>query len=158
MQSQTSHMQGRGKQQPIDLEQATRIFSFRGKSVSGQGVPVALIERHYHSDVYFQDAIQTVRGRDKVIHMMNRFADRCSELRCTVHEAMMQRNVIFIEWSMDMRVGNGPILTNHGATKLTTDEQGLVVRHRDYFDLWGDMIDAFPRVSKLYRAAVQHLE
>ncbi len=75
------------------------------------------------------------------------------------HEAAQKGDVIFVEWSMDMRARKSlPVMTNHGVSKLRLDEDGLVVDHRDYFDLWGDMIDAFPRVSKVYRKLVSHME
>jgi hypothetical protein len=51
-----------------------------------------------------------------------------------------------------------PTLADDGCTRLLLDEEGRVIDHRDYFDLWGDMIDAFPRVSKVYRKLVGHME
>ena len=45
-----------------------------------------------------------------------------------------------------------------GCSRLLLDEDGLVVDHRDYFDLWGDMIDSFPLISRPYRRLVRHME
>lgn len=143
---------------PLTLDKAKQIFSFRGKSAAGEGVDMQLIRDHYHPDVHFQDAIQTIEGKDAVLEMLIRFPQRCDSLRCEVHSAMQQGPLMFIEWSMTMRAKPLPEMTNHGVTKLTLDEEGRVVRHRDFFDLWGDMIDAFPRASRWYRAAVRHLE
>jgi hypothetical protein len=143
---------------PLTLEKAKQIFSFRGKNDAGEGVDMELVRTHYHPNVHFQDAIQVIEGRDAVVEMMVRFPGRCDDLYCTVHNAMQQGNIIFLEWSMTMRVDPLPEMTNHGVTRLTLDDDGMVIRHRDFFDLWGDMIDAFPRVAKLYRSAVRHLE
>ena len=35
-----------------------QLFSFRGKSPTGQGVDVDLVSRYYHPDVHFSDDIQ----------------------------------------------------------------------------------------------------
>jgi limonene-1,2-epoxide hydrolase len=141
------------------VETAKQMFSFRGKNPSGEGVDVSIIRNHYHPDVRFQDAIQVVQGKDALIEMMLRFPKRVAELSCTVHEAAQNNDVIFVEWTMDMRARKRlPVMTNHGTSKLRLDENGLVIEHRDYFDLWGDMLDAFPRVSKVYRSIVKHME
>jgi hypothetical protein len=143
----------------FDADMARQMFSFRGKSAEGEGVDVSIIRTHYHSDVRFQDAIQVVEGRDAVIEMMLRFPKRVAELSCTVHAALQQDDLIVVEWSMDMRAHKRlPVMTNHGMSKLRLDADSRVVDHRDYFDLWGDMIDAFAGPSRLYRAIVRHME
>ncbi len=148
-----------GASERFTVETARQMFEFRGKTPSEEGVDVSIIRDHYHPDVRFQDAIQVVHGKDAVIEMMLRFPKRVAELSCTVHQAVQKDDIIFVEWSMDMRARKSlPVMTNHGATKLRVDENGLVIEHRDYFDLWGDMLDAFSRVSKVYRAIVRHME
>jgi limonene-1,2-epoxide hydrolase len=141
------------------VDTAREMFSFRGKSTSGEGVDTSIVRKHYHPDVRFRDAIQTVHGRDAVIEMLLRFPQRCKELRCTVHRAVQEGNVIFVEWTTEMVINDRiPTLADDGCTRLLLDEEGRVIDHRDYFDLWGDMIDAFPRVSKVYRKLVGHME
>lgn len=143
----------------FDVDTAKRMFSFRGKSPAGEGVDVSIIRAHYHPDVHFRDAIQEVRGRDAVIEMMLRFPERVKELSCEVHEAVQAGNVIFVEWTMTFRARRQmPVMHNYGASRLRVDDDGLVVDHRDYFDLWGDMIDAFPRAGRTYRKFVRSLE
>lgn len=156
MGTQTTEKQPEGE--GLTLEKAKMIFSFRGKNDAGEGVDMQLVRAHYHPNVHFQDAIQTIVGKDEVVEMMLRFPERCDDLRCRVVTAIQQDNLIILEWFMTMRVNPLPEMTNHGITKLTLDEEGRVIDHRDFFDLWGDMIDAFPRVAKLYRRAVAHLE
>ncbi len=143
----------------FDVDMAVEMFSFRGKSASGEGVDISIVRDHYHPDVRFRDAIQQIQGRDAVIEMMLRFPQRCKELRNTVHRAMQQDNVIFIEWTTEMVINPRiPTLADDGCTRLLLDDDAMVIDHRDYFDLWGDMIDSFPRASKVYRKIVQHME
>ncbi|MEZ5171244.1 MAG: nuclear transport factor 2 family protein [Acidimicrobiia bacterium] len=144
---------------PFTVDTARDMFSFRGKSPTGEGVDVSIVRRHYHPEVRFRDAIQEIHGRDAVIEMLLRFPQRCQELRCTVHEAMQQGNVIVVEWTTETVIRDRiPALVNEGITRLRLDDDGMVIDHRDYFDLWGDMIDAFPGVSKVYRKLVSHME
>ncbi len=140
-------------------EMARQLFSFRGKSPTGQGVDVDLVSRYYHPDVHFRDAIQEVQGRDAVIEMLLRFAKRCQELRCTVHRVIADGDVVFVEWTTEAVIRDRiPTLVDDGCSRLLLDEDGLVVDHRDYFDLWGDMIDSFPLISRPYRRLVRHME
>jgi hypothetical protein len=44
-----------------------------------------------------------------------------------------------------------PQLDLYGCTKLTLDDDGLIVHQRDYYDLWGDIFDNIPRFAKAYR-------
>lgn len=144
---------------PFTAEIAHRMFSFRNKSPAGEGVDVSIVRTYYHPDVLFRDAIQEVRGRDAVVEMLLRFAQRCQEMRVQVHNVVQADKVIFVEWRMEITVNRRfPMLWNDGCTRLLLDDDGLVIDHRDYFDLWGDMIDAFPRASKVYRKIVAHME
>ena len=143
----------------FDADLAREMFSVRGKSPSGEGVDVSIVRRHYHPEVHFRDPIQEVQGRDALIELLLRFAQRCKELRCTVHRVAQEGNVIFVEWTTDALIREPiPPLVDHGCSRLLVDDDGLVIDHRDYFDLWGDMIDAFPRVSRAYRSLVRHME
>ncbi len=117
----------------------------------------SLIERYYHPDVRFRDAIQEVHGREAFIDMTRRFVRRAKDLDVEVHDTAQDGNVIFLQWTMRMRFGRGPKSAIEGTTKLTLDAQGKVVEHRDYFDLWGDALDALPVVGKLYRALIKRL-
>lgn len=144
---------------PFTVDTAREMFSFRGKSATGEGVDVSIVREHYHPDVVFRDAIQKVQGRDAVIEMLLRFPQRCKELRCIVHRVAQDGNVIFVEWTTEMKIRDRiPELADDGVSRLVLDEDGMVIDHRDYFDLWGDMIDSFPRVSRVYRSLVRHME
>lgn len=111
----------------------------------------SLIERYYRPDVRFQDPIQSLQGRDEFIEMTRRLVDRCQELRATVHHAAGSDEVIFLQWTMEMKLGPTPLTPIEGTTKLVLDEEGRVAEHRDYFDLWGDSLSAMPLVGVAYR-------
>lgn len=107
---------------------------------------------HYHPDCLFHDSVQSFRGRDRFIQMCERLAERCSETYMDIHSMGQNgNNVFFVEWTMTVSFRNTPLTPIHGATRLNVDEEGLITLHRDYFDLWGDSVDAIPFLGKVYR-------
>ncbi len=106
---------------------------------------------HYHDDIVFQDAIQRVEGRPAFEALCNRLAERCRELRMDIVEVSQTDGVIFLEWEMTLMFKRYPSSTIFGCTKLTLDDDGLIVRQRDYYDLWGDIFDNIPRFGRAYR-------
>ena len=111
----------------------------------------SLIQRYYRPDVRFQDPIQQLQGRDAFIEMTRRLVERCQELRATVHHAAGNDGVIFLQWTMEMKLGPTPLTPIEGTTKLVLDDEGRVAEHRDYFDFWGDSLAAMPLVGVAYR-------
>jgi hypothetical protein len=42
-----------------------------------------------------------------------------------------------------------------GASRLTLNEEGKIAAQRDYYDLWGTILDNIPGVGKGYRKFMQ---
>jgi hypothetical protein len=114
----------------------------------------SFIEQYYHPEVRFQDPIQKVVGRDAFIEMSERLVRRCKELRSKANDVAQSGDVIFVQWTMEMRFGSAPLSTIEGVTRLRLDERGRVIEHRDYFDLWGDSLESIPLIGSLYRRFV----
>ena len=106
---------------------------------------------YYRDDIVFQDAIQRVEGREAFEALCNRLAKRCRELRMDILDVSQTGRVIFLEWEMTLMFQRYPSSTLYGCTKLTLDDEGLIARQRDYYDLWGDIFDNIPRFGKAYR-------
>lgn len=106
---------------------------------------------YYHDDIVFQDAIQRVEGREAFESMCGRLANRCRELRMDILDIAETDGAIFFQWEMTMMFERFPSSTLYGCSKLTLDDHGLIIRQRDYFDLWGDIFDNVPRFGGVYR-------
>ena len=107
---------------------------------------------HYHPDCLFRDSIQAFRGRDTFIQMCERLEKRCSEIYMDINSMGKNGdNIFFVEWTMTVSFRNTPLTPIHGATRLNVDDDGLITLHRDYYDLWGDSLDAIPVMGKAYR-------
>jgi len=133
----------------LTLEKVREIYE---KTYGDEGKPdFSHIYPYYHPNMRFQDCIQVIEGKEKFMEMCDRLARRCSELYMDVHDIAQNGNVIFLQWTMTLRFMKTPRTPLNGVTKLTLDEDGLILEHRDHFDLWGDSFDAIPGVGKLYR-------
>lgn len=133
----------------LNLDKVREIYS---KTYGADGKPdFSHIYPYYHPQVRFRDSIQMIEGKEKFMEMCARLAKRCSELYMAVHDIAQSGNVIFLQWTMTLRFKKTPLTPLNGVTKLTLDDNGLIVEHRDFFDLWGDSFDAIPVVGKAYR-------
>lgn len=106
---------------------------------------------YYHEDIVFQDSIQKVTGKRDFEALCNRLAERCRELRMDIITLCMNENIVFMQWEMTMMFKKFPSSTLYGCSKLTLDENSLIIEQRDYYDLWGDIFDNIPRFGKAYR-------
>ncbi len=80
----------------------------------------------------------------------------------TVLHGAMQDRVIFIAWEMTLLfrktrpvVMHGISKTRpvvmHGISQMRLNEAGKIIEQRDYYDLWGTILDHIPGLNKLYR-------
>lgn len=123
----------------------SRTYNTKGKPDWSHLFPL------YHDDIVFQDSIQRVEGREAFEGLCNRLAKRCRELNMHIVEVTQTDRIIFLEWEMTMMFKRYPSSTLYGCSKLTLNEDDLIVGQRDYYDLWGDIFDNIPHFAKLYR-------
>jgi ketosteroid isomerase-like protein len=117
---------------------------------------LAAIRELYHADVFFQDPIQTLHGRDAFVDMNRRLIARSRELAFQVHEVVEADDQLFIVWTMRLAPKAGPAMTFEGTTHARL-AGGLIIHHRDYWDLLGGVMEAIPLVGSAYRALVAKL-
>ena len=105
----------------------------------------------YDDNIYFRDSIQEIHGIDKFKAMTERLTERSKDLTMNVVRAIMQDNIIFIEWEMTITFRKNPNSTMYGSSRVTLSDEGKIIEQRDYYDLWGDIFDNIPRFGKAYR-------
>lgn len=109
----------------------------------GDKASVEKLRAVYDDDVSFEDPIQKVRGIEAFIALNHRLLDRAKELVFTVESASGTDEEIFLTWSMRCVPKLGPNIQVDGATHLRA-KNGLVVHHRDYWDLGEMFASAIP--------------
>ena len=146
----------------IDLnEQDISTYSIRdvdtikelwSKTYNTEGKPDwSHILPYYDDDIYFRDSIQGIHGIAEFSAMTERLSKRSKDLKMKVIRAVMQANIIFVEWEMTISYKKNPSSVLHGSSRLTLSEEGKIIEQRDYYDLWGDIFDNIPRFGKAYR-------
>jgi hypothetical protein len=106
---------------------------------------------YYDNEIVFRDSIQEIRGIKEFTAMTERLTKRSKDLKMNIVKAVMDDNIIFIEWEMTLSFKKYPSSILYGSSRLTINKEGKISEQRDYYDLWGDIFDNIPRFGKAYR-------
>lgn len=134
---------------PLNTDLVAELWS---KTYNRDGKPDwSHIFPYYHQDIVFQDSIQKVFGKEDFVAMCERLTKRCRSLHMDLSNIMQKDNVISMEWVMTMSFKKSPDTPLYGVTRLTLNDEGLIIEQRDYYDLWGDIFNNIPHFNKFYR-------
>jgi len=106
---------------------------------------------YYDKNIYFRDTIQEIHGIEEFTAMTERLVNRSKDLKMKIVNAVMEADLVFIEWEMTIQYKKNPSSVLFGTSRLTFNKEGKIIEQRDYYDLWGDIFDNIPRFGKAYR-------
>jgi len=128
------------------------VLELWSKTYNTEGQPDwSHILPYYDHDIYFRDTVQELRGIEEFTAMTERLARRSKDLKMKIVRAVMEENIIFLEWEMTIKFKKNPSSVLYGTSRLTLNSEGKIAEQRDYYDLWGDIFDNIPRFGKAYR-------
>jgi len=128
------------------------VLELWSKTYNTEGQPDwSHILPYYDNDIYFRDTIQEIRGIEEFTAMTERLSQRSKDLKMKIVRAVMEENIIFLEWEMTIKFKKNPSSVLYGTSRLTLNDEGKITEQRDYYDLWGDIFDNIPRFGKAYR-------
>lgn len=127
------------------LELWSKTYNTEGKPDWSHILP------YYDKDIYFRDTIQEIRGIEEFTAMTERLTKRSKDLKMKIVNAVMEENIVFMEWEMTLSFKKYPSSVMYGLSRLTLNSEGKIIEQRDYYDLWGDIFDNIPRFGKAYR-------
>ena len=134
---------------PLTVESVYTLWS---KTYNTQGEPDwSHLFPYYDPQIIFQDTIQRIEGKEAFMAICQRLAKRCQSLNMELLNVLKEDKIIMIEWIMTMSFTKYPSTPLYGSTRLTLNDQGLIIEQRDYYDLWGDIFNNIPRFKKIYR-------
>ena len=134
---------------PLNADHIRQLWS---KTYNRKGKPDwSHIFPYYHPEIVFQDSIQRIEGMEDFTAMCNRLTRRCEQINMDILSVAINGNEIFLEWKMQTIFRNWPSTPVYGCSKLTLDKDSRITYQRDYFDLWGDIINGIPGFRRLYR-------
>jgi len=123
----------------------TKTYNTEGKPDWSHILP------YYDDNIYFRDSIQEIRGIEEFTAMTERLAKRSKDLKMKIVNAVMEGDLIMMEWEMTIKFKKNPSSVLYGSSRLTLNGEGRIIQQRDYYDLWGDIFDNIPRFGKAYR-------
>ncbi|MBD3212591.1 MAG: DUF2358 domain-containing protein [Candidatus Lokiarchaeota archaeon] len=133
----------KSKEQFVELW--TNIYNTDGKPDWSHILP------YYDDKIHFQDSIQEIRGIKDFRAMTERLIERSKNLRMKILNIIFEGNIIFFEWEMGLSFKKTPDSKVFGVSRLKLNDKGKIIEQRDYYDLWGDIFDNIPFISKVYR-------
>lgn len=131
------------KEQFVELW--TNIYNTKGKPDWSHILP------YYDDKIYFRDSIQEIRGIKEFKAMTVRLVERSKDLRMKIINILFEGNIIFFEWEMGLSFKKAPNSKLFGASRLTLNDNRKIIEQRDYYDLWGDIVDNISFLAKGYR-------
>ncbi|KPL05872.1 limonene-1,2-epoxide hydrolase [bacterium SM23_57] len=147
----TINKEGKDKiiSQPLTVNRVRELWS---RTYNREGKPDwSHIFPYYHEDIVFEDTIQRIEGIESFTAMCERLANRCEQLNMDILSIIMDSREIFFEWKMVTVFRKFPSTPVYGCTKLTLGDDNRIIHQRDYYDLWGDIINGIPGFRRLYR-------
>jgi len=133
----------------ITIETVKELWS---KTYNTEGKPDwSHILPYYDNDILFRDSVQELRGIEEFTAMTERLTKRSKDLSMKIVNAVLEDNIVFLEWEMTIKFKKNPSSVIYGTSRLTLNENGRITAQRDYYDLWGDIFDNIPRFGKAYR-------
>jgi hypothetical protein len=128
------------------------VLDLWSKTYNTEGKPDwSHILPYYDNNIYFRDSIQEIRGIEEFTEMTERLTKRSKDLKMKIVNAVMEENIILMEWEMTLSFKKYPSSILYGSSRLTLNNEGKITEQRDYYDLWGDIFDNIPRFGKAYR-------
>ena len=104
----------------------------------------------YAPEALFQDPLQKARGRKEILKMYQDLSRIFPDMSAELISEACDGDTHVAEWSMTFRSRLWPkAVTIDGSTWLDLDKHGLILAHRDYWDLWQFLRRALPIPSAL---------
>lgn len=134
--------------EPLTIEKILDLWS---RTYNKEGKPDwSHILPYYHDEIVFEDSIQRIEGIIHFREMCHRLEKRCEKLDMEIKSIVMNLEVVFFEWKMVMSFKNWPSTPLFGCTRLTLGNDDRIHYQRDYFDLWGTILNGIPYLRKPY--------
>ena len=138
------------------LEQFAKFFS----SFAADRIEL-LLPQTYAEDIYFNDTLKSVRGRQPLAHYLAESADAVEQ--CTVQILDTTRSAsgeYWVRWKMMIRfkkLRRGVDTWTIGASHLRFNSEGLVVYHQDYWNAADGIFQHIPLLGWMINKIKQRL-
>lgn len=112
--------------------------------------------RLYHDDVHFEDPLQRTHGKEALAAALRSMYRKLRDIEFQIHTFSRAGDEAHLTWTMRFRPRLGPLLRIDAASHLKLRD-GLILYHRDYWDLLSSLAEASPLGAQVYRALSRRL-
>ena len=108
---------------------------------------------HYAAEAFFKDPFNEVRGVPAIQRVFAHMYVALDGPRFVVHDVVVQGDQCVLTWDFLFRFRrfSGDLQTVRGASHLKLDANGLIVSHRDYWDVAEELYEKLPVIGSLMR-------
>ena len=115
----------------------------------------SLCEKFYHPNLIFEDPLGTLEGRNEMIKYYLNLYQNVVDIRFDFKDSTSNGNIYMLSWVMYLKtkkLKSGEEIKLEGVSHLKFDPKtGLVIYHRDYFDMGAFIYEHIPVVGSLIR-------
>jgi ketosteroid isomerase-like protein len=105
------------------------------------------IDQLYAPQASFKDPFNQVSGQAAIRAIFQHMFDTTVSPRFVMLEKLAEADRLFVTWDFHFQLRGRPY-TVHGASLLQFDDQGRVVRHRDYWDPAEELWQKLPLLGR----------
>lgn len=113
-----------------------------------------LIDQVYAADVWFNDTVKTITGRDALHHYLQETAARVDACRVEIDDIARSGTHYYVRWRMSVVPAGSAAdrpWESIGVTHLRFNADGQIVLHQDYWDSSAGLYEHFPVVGWMIR-------
>ena len=115
-----------------------------------------LVDQTYAPDVWFNDTLKTLKGRDDLRHCLKHSADAVQSCRVEILDTLSNgQGDYYVRWTMVIRFKRfkpGQDTQTIGMSHLRFNRDGLVRLHQDYWDSTAGLFEHIPLLGAAIRA------
>ncbi len=120
-----------------------------------------VLPEFYAPDVTFEDPLGTIQGLDNLTAYYAQMYQNVEEIHFDISDEVEQDDRHMVMWTLRMRVkglNKGEEVSCKGNSFLRFNQEGLVVYHRDYFDMGEFIYQHVPVLRFFVRQVNKRLE
>jgi steroid delta-isomerase len=107
----------------------------------------------YSQDAFFKDPFNAVSGVYAIQQIFEHMFEQVSAPRFVIHQVIAEGSQVVMLWDFcfEMKRWRKAPQRIHGSSHLTLDASGLIVYHRDYWDVAEELYSKLPVLGALMR-------
>lgn len=107
------------------------------------------IEQYYSADIFFKDPFNEIKGISKLEIIFLEMFDQLDEPRFQIIDIVQQEEQVFLTWNFFFTYSK-KAYSIHGSSHLKLNDTGLVIYHRDYWDVGEELLLKIPFIGSVY--------